>query len=81
MAETRPAAIKPPLQQKAPEPEAGTAPEAPAAPIEEVVNIAGVVLKNTIYPGGEVETEILREPRLSKEDIAATRAMQRRKGR
>lgn len=85
MAEAKPATIKPPLQQKAPAPEPEPAAEPELAPesevIEEVVNMGGLVMKKTMYPDGECETEVLSQPMISRKDIAATRAMQKARGR
>jgi hypothetical protein len=49
-------------------------------PIVEHVNMSGLVLEKTVYPNGECQTEILKEPMIPQEVIRATRALQRRRG-
>jgi hypothetical protein len=51
------------------------------APVVEQVAMGGLVLQKTIYPDGECETTVLREPAIAPELIRATRAGQRARGR
>jgi hypothetical protein len=50
------------------------------APMVERVNMSGLVLEKTVYPDGECQTEILKEPMIPQEMVRATRALQRRRG-
>lgn len=50
------------------------------APQVEHVNIAGLVLNKTVYPDGECETQVLREPMIEPELVRSTRASQRARG-
>lgn len=51
------------------------------APIVEVISVGGYKMQKTVYADGECETEVLEEPMISKAEINATRAVQRRRGR
>lgn len=51
------------------------------APMVETVNMAGLVMERTVYPDGECESKVLKEPMISEELVRATRASQRRYGR
>lgn len=82
MAETKPATIKPPLQQKAPTPP--VEPEAPVVEPEAVVeriSFGGIVMQKTVdTETGAVETKVLKQPEMSAEEIRATRQVMRSRG-
>jgi hypothetical protein len=46
----------------------------------EILNMAGLVLRKTVHPDGECETETLKEPMIAPELVRATRASQRQRG-
>jgi hypothetical protein len=73
---------QPPAAKETPEvgaPEVEAA-EVDAKPVVERVNIAGLVIEKTVYPDGECETEVLREPEIDPQLVRATRNNQRRRG-
>jgi hypothetical protein len=73
---------QPPAAKETPEAEAPEveAAEVDAKPVVERVNIAGLVIEKTVYPDGECETEVLREPEIDPQLVRATRNNQRRRG-
>lgn len=68
----------------APSPAAASEPEPekqePVGPVTERINMAGLVMEKTLYPGGECETEVLHEPEIDAALVRATRASQRARG-
>lgn len=73
-------APKPPAESTEDAGEGHEAEVAAPGPETEIVNIAGLVLEKTVHPNGDCQTEVIREPMISAEDIRATRAIQRRRG-
>jgi hypothetical protein len=55
--------------------------EMEAGPIVERVSIGGLVIEKTLYPDGDFEADVLKEPEIDPSLIRATRSLQRQRGR
>lgn len=49
-------------------------------PQVERINMAGLVLEKTVYPDGECETVVVKQPMIAPELVRATRSLQRARG-
>lgn len=61
------------------EPASENAP-ADSGPVDETINMGGLVLRKTVDMDGVCETEVLKKPMIDRELIRATRASQRESG-
>jgi hypothetical protein len=73
---------KPPVTPPPAPPAESTVEEASEEGLPQVehVNMSGLVLEKTLYPDGECETKVLKEPMIATELVRATRKLQQARG-